>query len=449
MEEGKLYPHQPSGIEFLANSYGALLGDIQGSGKTVMVINAAKRLNGPILCVVRPLAKPDLVAHIKEWDPGTPIVRCIEGGAFNEEVVKKWFEFPRKRGYLLVHHEVVRRIVGVLKSFGLWEAIWVDEAHRISNSHTQLYKSLMGIQSFYKWGTTGTPIDKLTSEFWGILHWIRPAYFNSYWSFYENFVQEVRDSHGKVLTKHPKNLPLFAKLVGPYYLRREEEEVGMYRPEYIPVHLEMSPEQQQVYSNLEGQVVADILADEGNDENLFVASSLARLHHLKIAALEPAILGSRAPGVKIDWLRDWVKDYSDPLIIFTHSKAFARYLPSVIADGLPIHGDMTITSREKVLDLFKNGKIRYVVATIDTAAESLNLQVSSHAIFTDAHPSSRMMSQAEMRIRRINSVRRATVYQLCCTKSIDVDLWRAYNQKLTDRQLIDDFIRRYNEGNSH
>jgi hypothetical protein len=126
------------------------------------------------------------------WDPGAPIVRCVEGGVFAEEVVRKWFDFPRTRGYLLVHHEIMYRVASKLREMGVWEIVWVDEVHRISNTRAQVSKAVKTIPTFYKWGTSGTVIDRSPADFWSILNWFQPNKFGSYWAFYNDYVREIR-----------------------------------------------------------------------------------------------------------------------------------------------------------------------------------------------------------------------------------------------------------------
>lgn len=446
---------QPSGVEFLRTHPGALLADEQGLGKTVMFINAAKHFNGPVLCVVRSLAKLQMVNEIKRWDPGAPIVRCVEGGLFNEEVVKEWFEFPRKRGYLLVHHEALYRVQSRLRDIGVWEIIWMDEAHRIANPRTQVTKAVKSLRSFYKWATSGTIMDRSPADYWSLLNWFQPSAFPSYWKFYEAHVQEIRNKHtGQIVKRVPKNLTRFSESVGPYFLRRTAQEVGMEEPLYEDIYLEMYLKQAQVYNTLDKETLA-FVERESTDDPIFVQNALQKMHLLQRSTISTTLVDSpqgKQSSVKFDWVRDWLVDYSsEQVVIFTHSRAACAELASHLSDfdTAFITGGTPNDLRERYMEMFKDGRTKVLIAVTDLAAESISISWCSNAIFLDCHPSSRLMSQAEMRIRRADSLKRAKIFYLVCNKTVDELLLKHYREKLTNRELVESYLRRHNEGNSH
>jgi hypothetical protein len=442
MDELKLFPWQPEGVEFLRTHPGAILGDEQGLGKTIMVIEAAKNYDGPVLCIVRPLAKYQIVQMIKDWDPGAPIVRCVESGVFAEDVVKSWFEFPRKRGYLLVHHEAVRLIAQKLKEMGLWEIVWVDEVHRISNHRSQISKAVKSIQAFYRWGTSGTIQDRSPADFWSILNWQHPNHFTSYWAFYNLYVEEVRGHNGQTVNRRPKNMAMFAKHVGPLYLRRTATEVGMQEPLYEDIPLEMYPKQQAVYDKLAHDTLV-YLERESTDDPFFISNSLQKLYMLQLSTIATELVDVPGPSVKLDYIKDWLEDYPvDQAIVFTHSKKACSLFASLLPEAFGISGDTSNSDRERYLKMFESGKFRVLFAVTDLAAESLSLPTISNAFFLDTHPSSRMMLQAEMRIRRANSVKRAHIRRLLCTKSVDFKLLQHCRNKITSIDLVNEFLRR-------
>ena len=446
----ELYTWQPSGVDFLRSHPGGILGDEQGLGKTVMMVAAAKKFSGPVLCVVRDLAKLQITQIIKEWDPDAPVVRCVEAGVFASDIVEKWFDFPRTRGYLLVHHEALHRIASLLSTFGVWEVVWMDEAHRISNPRTRVAKAVKTIPSFYKWATTGTIMDRSPADFWSILHWFNTRRFGSYQSFYDKYVDVVRDRKGKIVRLTPKNLKLFAAEVGPFFMRRTAEEVGMQEPLFTHVPLELYSLQHGIYNKFSREVLV-FLERESTDDPIFVQNALQKLYLLQSTTISPSLVDVPGPSVKYDYVKDWLQDYPyEQLIVFTHNKRACKELASMLDDAVAITGDTQRKDREHFLSLFESGRIRTLCCVIDLAAESLSFPNVSNAIFLDIHSSSRLMNQAEMRIRRANSTKRAKIYYLTAVGTVDTLLMSHYKAKLTNIELVNEFIRRFHDaGNSH
>lgn len=441
----ELYEWQPAGVEFLRTRPGGLLADEQGLGKTVMFIEAAKKFSGPVLCIVRGLAKLQTSMMIKEWDPGAPIVRCVEAGVFAEDVVREWFKFPRTRGYLLVHHEAVYRIAETLRSMGVWDIIWVDEAHRISNPRARVTKAVKSIPAFYKWGTSGTIMDRSPADFWSILNWFDDRRHSNYWRFHDSYVDIIRNTKGQVVKVRPKNLTKFAQEVGPYYLRRTAEEVGIEEPLYQTITLEMYPKQAEVYTKLKNDTLAYVERESTSDP-IFVQNALQKVYLLQQATISTTLLDVPGPSVKYDFIQDWLEDYQEPVVIFTHSRAASIEIAGHIKEPtVVLNGETPNDKRDRYLELFKSNKVRVAVCVTDLAAESLSLSWVSNSMFVDIHPSSRMMSQAEMRIRRADSKSRAKIYFLLCKSTVDDLCYRHYREKLTNRELVELFLRRYTD----
>lgn len=71
----------------------------------------------------------------------------------------------------------VHPVVHFFKSFlgGLnWAFIGVDEAHRLKNDDSLLYKTLIDFKSNHRLLITGTPLQNSLKELWSLLHFIMP-----------------------------------------------------------------------------------------------------------------------------------------------------------------------------------------------------------------------------------------------------------------------------------
>lgn len=64
-------------------------------------------------------------------------------------------------------------VQGVLGNIN-WAFLGVDEAHRLKNDDSLLYKTLMEFRSNHRLLITGTPLQNSLKELWSLLHFLMP-----------------------------------------------------------------------------------------------------------------------------------------------------------------------------------------------------------------------------------------------------------------------------------
>lgn len=74
---------------------------------------------------------------------------------------------------ILTTYEIVLKDSLLLNSLS-WAVLMVDEAHRLKNDDSLLYKALKGFDTNHRLLITGTPLQNSLKELWALLHFIMP-----------------------------------------------------------------------------------------------------------------------------------------------------------------------------------------------------------------------------------------------------------------------------------
>ena len=233
------------------------------AGKTVQVVTHLVHLRsvytrGPFLVVVPLSTLPHWKREFESWSDLNAIV--FQGSRADREMIKsfEWNFWTEKGCQQYDGPNTPTTLVGTEFKFDVllctyesilsdttflaktpWKCIVVDEAHRLKNSDSRLFKALGLFQMEHRLLMTGTPIQNNLDELWTLLHFIEPTAFPSLVDFQAQF---------GVLEKHDQVRALQQNL-GPYMLRRLKEDVAKKIPpkEETLIQVELTLLQKQYY----------------------------------------------------------------------------------------------------------------------------------------------------------------------------------------------------------
>uniref|UniRef100_A0A8B9ITM5 DNA helicase n=1 Tax=Amazona collaria TaxID=241587 RepID=A0A8B9ITM5_9PSIT len=250
-ENLELRDYQLEGLNWLAHSWcknnSVILADEMGLGKTIQTISFLSylfhqhQLYGPFLLVVPLSTLTSWQREFEVWAPEINVVVYI-GDLMSRNMIREyeWIHSQSKRlkfNALITTYEILLKDKAVLGSIN-WAFLGVDEAHRLKNDDSLLYKTLIDFKSNHRLLITGTPLQNSLKELWSLLHFIMPEKFE--------FWDDFEEDHGKGRENGYQSLH---KVLEPFLLRRVKKDVEKSLPAKVEqiLRVEMSALQKQYY----------------------------------------------------------------------------------------------------------------------------------------------------------------------------------------------------------
>uniref|UniRef100_A0A8V5GVN4 Uncharacterized protein n=1 Tax=Melopsittacus undulatus TaxID=13146 RepID=A0A8V5GVN4_MELUD len=166
-ESLELRDYQLNGLNWLAHSWcNCILADEMGLGKTIQTISFLNylfhehQLYGPFLLVVPLSTLTSWQREIQTWAPQMNAV------VYLGDITSRNMVMVNKAYFMFLYYS----FLGGLN----WVFIGVDEAHRLKNDDSLLYKTLIDFKSNHRLLITGTPLQNSLRELWSLLHFIMP-----------------------------------------------------------------------------------------------------------------------------------------------------------------------------------------------------------------------------------------------------------------------------------
>jgi SNF2 family DNA or RNA helicase len=319
----------------------------------------------------------------------------------------------------------------------------VDEAHFLRNYKSQQSKSICAISHApYKILLTGTPTVNHQSDIFGLLKFLQPKIWTSYWKFASQYFQisKFKITYSKNNQKRfffrweVQGFKSWEKkqelqgLVRRFSVNHRQKEVLPWLPKiiYREEKLLMSKKQQKKYREL---------VDKWKDYQ-----PLDILAKLKTLTLYPPILGVNERGCKIDYLVHYCQEQIEkrqPTLIFsTRSETFLEPLAEVLlAQKIPariITGSLGHRQKEVVIKEFQEGQVNILLANLHCVGLGLDLSRAETIIFADRSYAPADNEQAEARflpVKREVETRIKLVIDLVSQGTIDEQVLKCLKRK--------------------
>ncbi|XP_046453090.1 chromodomain-helicase-DNA-binding protein 1-like isoform X2 [Daphnia pulex] len=458
-----LRDYQLNGLNWMVHAWckenSVILADEMGLGKTIQTISFlnylfhAQQLYGPFLVVVPLSTMAAWQKEFAQWAPNINVVTYI-GDMTSRDLLRQyeWCHPGNKRlkfNALLTTYEILLKDKSFLGAVS-WACLMVDEAHRLKNEDSLLYKSLKEFDTNHRLLITGTPLQNSLKELWALLHFIMPEKFNT-WDVFE-------EEHGNAEQKGYSRLH---KQLEPYILRRVKKDVEKSLPAKVEqiLRVDMSSLQKQYYkwiltknytalrkgnkgsASTFVNIVMELkkccnhafLTKPQENERRYGASATEQLQQLirgsgKLVLLDKLLVRLRETGHRVLIFSQMVR-----MLDLIAEYLQLRHFPFQRLDG-GIKGEL----RRKAMEHFNAEGSQDFCFLLSTRAGGLgiNLATADTVIIFDSDWNPQNDLQAQARAHRIGQKNQVNIYRLVTKASVEEDIVERAKRKMVLDHLV-------------
>ncbi|XP_036148623.1 chromodomain-helicase-DNA-binding protein 1 isoform X3 [Monomorium pharaonis] len=456
-----LRDYQMDGLNWMIHSWckenSVILADEMGLGKTIQTICFlyylfhTQQLHGPFLLVVPLSTMTSWQREMFQWAPDINFVTYL-GDVNSRNIIREyeWCYRGSKRlkfNIILTTYEIVLKDKALLGALS-WAVLLVDEAHRLKNDDSLLYKALTEFHTNHRLLITGTPLQNSLKELWALLHFIMPTKFTSW----EEFEKQHDNAAQKGYSKLHKQLE-------PFILRRVKKDVEKSLPAKVEqiLRVEMTSLQKQYYKWILTKNYEALRKGVKGSTTTFLNIVVELKKCCNHAYLTKPMEGEREKTnenylqqlirgsgklVLLDKLLVRLRDTGHRVLIFSQMVKMLdilgeylqrRHFPFQRLDG-SIKGEL----RKQALDHFNAEGSQDFCFLLSTRAGGLgiNLATADTVIIFDSDWNPQNDLQAQARAHRIGQKNKVNIYRLVTKGSVEEEIVERAKQKMVLDHLV-------------
>ena len=449
---GDLKSYQLDGLNWMISLYesklNGILADEMGLGKTIQTISLLsflkeyKKKNGFFLVIVPKSTVPNWNREIQKWNPNLKLIVLNPVKEEREETLKQIAK--QKFEVLVTSYEGINICMNVLKKI-TWEALIIDEAHRIKNEHALLSKNVRLLKAKFRLLVTGTPLQNNLHELWALLNFLLPDLFSSSEDFDLWFGGEQNNQEDSIEKQEEKNVELVHKLhkiLKPFLLRRTKTEVETTLPPKKEIHIKvgLTEMQKDIYKKL----LKKSMDSESKIAYKNIIMQLRKccnhpylfegVEDMSLPDLGEHLIKNSSKMRILDKLVDKLMNQKGQCLIFSQMTRVLDILEDFLCyknlKYCRIDGNTSLDDREsQIADFTKPGSdIFCFLLSTRAGGLGINLMSANTVVLFDSDWNPQVDLQAMDRIHRIGQTKPCLIYRLICENTIE--------EKIIERQAM-------------
>jgi SNF2 family DNA or RNA helicase len=434
-----LRPYQKYDLMYLTQLEAAGVFNEPRTGKTPTMISLVKELGTKRNLIVAPASLIyNWAAEFKQWYPEC-FVQVIQG-----KNLKLWDNYSAAKETgpavaiiskdslkLAPHNSIINSL--------LFDVAILDEAHYLRNYKTAQAKAVFKIKAKRRYALTGTPTVKHSADIFGILHFLYPERFPSYWQFIDRYFESHENYWSgakEVGNPKPERVNELQELIALCSVQRKRKDVMQWLPEKqrSTFNIMVDGKQRKLYDDMKKHFESIDLDSQLAVDAQSVITQLMRLRQL---CLDPRLLGFEVPGAKTLSLLEFLDDHRQPMVIMSMFTSYLKLLKPLIEElGLKvgfIHGEMSNKAKQESAILFQQGRINVLLCNIISAGTGFTLDQASTVVFTDKAWNPAENEQAEDRVCPTSEEKnhKHEIITFACQDTVDARIDELLEQKIS------------------
>lgn len=371
--ESTLRPYQKVDASIIVENSVLAIFNEQRTGKTPTILSALGFLDKGIIVCPSSL-KLNWLNETRRWSLNNFVV--ISGSKAKR--LKTYTNITDEN--IIISYETLRTdITDILKLFKAFNYLIVDEAHRLRNHKTKQSQALYKIRTLANrvYPMTGTPAVNHPADVYGILKLMYPEKYRSYWAFVERYFTIIDGFYGKgVESIRPELEAEFNELLYTNSLQRKRRDVMSWVPKVIKrtVELEPSPKQLSLFNEIVKKNT--VMGDE-------IPNAITKLTRLRQVCVDPAYFGVEETTPKLNFIKDYIEDNDDTVIVFSTMTQALKRLHEAIPDSVILTGEQTTEEKQNAILAIQTGAYRILFANIRAGGVGFTIDKADTIIFLD------------------------------------------------------------------
>lgn len=433
-----LRPYQIEGVKWMLNlkqwTSGCILADEMGLGKTIQVINFLHEIQDNSQKKTLVIAPKSTHGHwMKE------LTTCLEdwtiiqySGPERVELLQSPFS---KQCLIMTYDVMVRDIEHLLQES--YATIIFDEAQYLKNPQASRFKSANLLQADFSLALTGTPIENSLLDLWSIFQIVLPKHLGSWGQFKKRFIVPIEAGNRYRLED-------LKKIIKPFLLRRQKEDVALDLPEKLEVNefISLSTFEQDTYDQLKIQA-KNIIRENPQQAKFLVLSLLTKLR--QVCCHRGLVIDSASDhSSKLDRAMEIINGLHQDnrkVLVFSQFVQLLKHMKTRLENAniefCYLDGSTHSDKRQSEIDRFQETDVTVFLISLKAGGSGINLTKATEVIHLDPWWNPAVEDQASDRAHRIGQLQTVTVIRLVAENTIESQILRLQQEK---RHIAQDIL---------
>ena len=391
------------------------------TGKTLVAIKLIEHWKVPTM-VIAPLSILESVwiQELEKWS--------------RLRVVNLWHnlkEFENDYDVYIINYEHFKKLENTEDKI---KFLIVDESSKLKNNRSQITKAILNYKDTiqHKLILSGKPAPNNMLEYWGQMCFINPELLSdNYYKFRNKYFYSFGYGGYQYAPYPGAKEKIMNQISKQAFFVKKEDCLDLPERIFETRIVEMDEIQQKAYDEMEKLNIMEF-----RSYTTLGANELAKIMKLREITSGFAISTERMPFeisksklIELEAVLDEINPDRQVIIWINFHYEIEMIKKLLKKEYVTLYGDMPQKEKERSINEFKRGAVKYLIAHPLSGGFGLNFAQCSYVIWFSMNYSLEQYAQANDRIYRIGQVNRCTYIHLLAKKSIDQVIYKTLQKK--------------------